>query len=140
MPNNYLFSFLQVYPPRYSRTDESFHQFQERIRCIRQRSRDRLDQVRRMSHQAQERLALIHDSINRVRHGRRPLESISDPAETNNENENREVFEGNENNDNVSNLLVPKFVFIDNLLFVSKFFSMNLYGSFCNVSVSLVGH
>lgn len=87
---------------RYSRTDESFHQFQERIRCIRQRSRDRLDQVRRMSQQAQERLARLQDSL---RHGRR-LENIDDPPDGNNsDNENIEVFEeaenDEENNDDV---------------------------------------
>ena len=59
-----------------------------------------------MSQQAQERLARIHDSINSLRHGRRPLESIPDPTETNSENDNREGYEETDSAEVVSILIV----------------------------------
>ena len=67
---------------RHSRTDESFHQFQERIRCIRQRSRDRFEQVRRISQQAQERLARLHESITSLRPARRLADGETDGPNT----------------------------------------------------------
>ena len=67
---------------RHSRTDESFHQFQERIRCIRQRSRDRFEQVRRISQQAQERLARLHESITSLRPARRLADGESEGPNT----------------------------------------------------------
>ena len=41
--------------------------FQERIHAMRQRSRERFDHARRISQQAQERLARLHNNIQRCR-------------------------------------------------------------------------
>lgn len=76
---------------RHGRGDESFVQFQETIRSFRQRSRERLEQARRITQEAHERLARIHDSINNLRHGGTPTYNTTDASNSANGSTEHEV-------------------------------------------------